>query len=58
MLEAELRIGTFGDTVLDAAHGSGGIERHRGPRHEAVEKEAQCRESLVSRCSQSPDNRG
>jgi len=48
-LDTELRSGTFGDAVLDAAHGSDGIERHRGPRHEAVEEAAQRRKSLAFR---------
>ena len=47
LLDADLGRGALGDAVLDAAHGSEGIERDRVARHEAVEEVAQRRESLV-----------
>ena len=42
-----IRRGALGDAMLDAAHGSEGIERDRVARHQAIEEVAQRRERLV-----------
>jgi hypothetical protein len=47
LVDADLGFRALGDAVLDAAHGSEGIERDRVARHEPVEKVAQRRQSLV-----------